>query len=289
MTPPRLAEFSHATSTTDAADESAHPFDSVAACYDEGFSYRLLGRWLRQAVWNRIPFRAGTRVLDLGCGTGEDASWLARRGVQVTGVDASPAMIEVARDKLEGEGLIDRARFVQADLGDVGALEGLRSDAQGHGFDGALSNFGVINCLPDRRPLAHGLATALRPGGRAVLVVAGRLCPWEIVWHVAHGRFDSATRRFRRGATRWDEGTEHVPVSFPTPEELLIELGPRFDRVELAGLGVFLPPTDLSWMVERWPDFFANARGLERWLGSWFPWNRMGDHYVLVVERRGSA
>ena len=43
-------------------------------------------------------FHAGERILDIGCGTGEDAAHFAARGVQVHATDASPAMVQVARD-----------------------------------------------------------------------------------------------------------------------------------------------------------------------------------------------
>ena len=53
----------------------AHPFDGVASTYDAAFSDRRLGRYLRGLVreWAGPCFATGSRVLELGCGTGEDA------------------------------------------------------------------------------------------------------------------------------------------------------------------------------------------------------------------------
>jgi len=56
-------------------------FDAVASGYDAAFTERTLGRMLRAAVRERLPFAAGDRVLELGCGTGEDAIWLDRKSV----------------------------------------------------------------------------------------------------------------------------------------------------------------------------------------------------------------
>ncbi|HEX5164835.1 MAG TPA: methyltransferase domain-containing protein, partial [Thermomicrobiales bacterium] len=85
----------------------AAPFDSVAAGYDDAFTSHQLGHWLREMVWQRMAasFAPGQHVLELGCGTGEDALWLAQRGVHVTATDASPAMLAETRRKVERAGL----------------------------------------------------------------------------------------------------------------------------------------------------------------------------------------
>src|SRR5574341_1364692 len=62
----------------------AHPFDAAALTYDEIFTQRRLGSWLREMVRERLPFQPGDHILELGCGTGEDALWLAQRGISVT-------------------------------------------------------------------------------------------------------------------------------------------------------------------------------------------------------------
>ncbi|MFN8447316.1 MAG: class I SAM-dependent methyltransferase [Anaerolineae bacterium] len=92
-------------------------------------------------------------ILELGCGTGEDALYLAGRGVRVTATDASPAMLAVARAKTADQPLV----FVQPL--DLNALP-----ADFPAFDGVFANFGVLNCLTDWRPLAAWLAQRIPPG-----------------------------------------------------------------------------------------------------------------------------
>lgn len=72
--------------------------ESASHRYDFGIRLLSLGRIER--VYDRVAELArGPEVLDLGCGTGNVTLRLARRGLRVTGIDLSPDMLEVARQK----------------------------------------------------------------------------------------------------------------------------------------------------------------------------------------------
>lgn len=85
----------------------AEPYSTLAASYDQAG----LGRRtdiLRQQLFNKIQMEGwlGRRVLDLGCGTGASACWFGGNGFRVTGVDRSGAMLAVARQKAEAQGVV---------------------------------------------------------------------------------------------------------------------------------------------------------------------------------------
>src|ERR1700691_417338 len=77
-------------------------FDAMAGTYDSQFTASRIGTMMRRAVWARCAarFAPGSRILEMNCGTGEDALWLAQRGVEVLATDVSPAMLQGAADKL---------------------------------------------------------------------------------------------------------------------------------------------------------------------------------------------
>lgn len=95
-------------------------FDFVARLYDPLVFFNTMAtrRIFRQNL-RLLSLPRGGRILDIGCGTGTHALYLARRGFAVWGVDSSPAMIARARAKARGTA-------VQFAIGD--ALEGLPHD-----------------------------------------------------------------------------------------------------------------------------------------------------------------
>jgi hypothetical protein len=70
---------------------------------------------------------------------------------------------------------------------------------------------------------------------------------------------------------------------------LKADFAPHFRPLETVGIGALLPPPYLSHLVERRPQVFERVRTLERrWRGR-FPWTWLNDHYLVVMERSGSA
>lgn len=251
-------------------------FDPAAADYDRDFTITPIGRYLRAQTHTRLDlhFQPGQHVLELGCGTGEDALYLAGRGLHVTATDASEAMRSAAGAKLAGHPLATVAALNLAALPPAG-FSGP--------YDGVFANFGPLNCLADWQPLATWLAGRVRPGGVVALGVMGPLCPWEIGWHGLHGDFRTALRRFRQDTAFQLAGGQPITVRYPSPRRLLRDFAPHFRRVCLRGLGVFLPPSDVYGALERRPRLLRTLTWLEgrfaRRLG-WF-----ADHYWIEFQR----
>ncbi len=253
-------------------------FDTLAPDYDRAFSETTIGRWLRNRTqgWMKPLFAPGSRVLELGCGTGEDALWLARRGVEVTATDASPAMLDETRAKTR-----DELKVTVVPL-DLNVLPNSFSGP----FDGLLANFGALNCVRNRRQLAAWLAARIEPSGRAGFAVMGPVCLWELGWHGLHGDFRTATRRMRSTSTfQPDADGPALIVDYPSPVTLTREFAPHFRRESLRGLGLFLPPSDAFGVVERRPRLLRSLTALEGRLSG----NRvsawLADHYWIELVR----
>ena len=84
--------------TDDKRDAKRHPYRSAARRYDLILGPVLKGTRVLGVTMSRP--QAGMAVLDVGCGTGAHLKLYQRAQADLTGIDASPAMIEVARQKL---------------------------------------------------------------------------------------------------------------------------------------------------------------------------------------------
>ena len=85
-------------------------YDLIAPIYDEinsDIDYCAWADFIEAVVRKHTPFKKGALALDLGCGTGRMTLELARRGYDMTGIDYSPQMLDIARTDAEAEGLSD--------------------------------------------------------------------------------------------------------------------------------------------------------------------------------------
>jgi cyclopropane fatty-acyl-phospholipid synthase-like methyltransferase len=262
----------------------AAPFDAVAERYDETFTTSKIGLAQRASVWKELEktFHPGDRVLELGCGTGIDASFLAQRGVTVVACDASPLMITMAQRRIQGMSDANRAS-VSLHLLRAEEVASLRQ----HGpFDGVFSNFGVLNCVTDLRPLAADLATMLRPGATALLCLMGSCCAWETGWYVARGEPKKAFRRLRRaGATARLADQTTVHVQYPTVRSLAQAFSPGFRLKEITGVGVSVPPSYLEPWAVRFPRWFEACVQADSVLGRCPGIRVLADHVMSTFER----
>jgi ubiquinone/menaquinone biosynthesis C-methylase UbiE len=250
-------------------------FDARAQAYDGQFTRTRIGMAMRRVVWARCAarFRPGLRILEMNCGTGEDARWLAAQGMQVLATDISAGMVEVARRKLAG--LPENAAVEFRVL----AWERL-AWLDGQPFDGMLSNFGGLNCVADLHGAAGALAGVLRPGAVAILCIMGPHVPWEWLWFLARGRPTSAFRRLRRHS-EWSGITLHYPSITTT----VAAFAPRFRLLRAAAIGALLPPPYTEGALGRYPRLLTALERLERRLEMQWPLPQLADHYLLELER----
>ncbi len=142
----------------------AEAFDAIGDRYDEAFPTK--DGQLAAGAWLAASLAPGSRVLDLGCGTGlPSARQLALAGHHVVGVDNSRVMVELARDN------VPQATFHQLDLADLRPGGPGEASAGGAGsYDGVMAFFSLL-MLP-RREIPHTLrmvAELLVPGGLLAL------------------------------------------------------------------------------------------------------------------------
>jgi SAM-dependent methyltransferase len=260
------------------ADTAA--FDGMAQGYDAEFTATALGSVLRVCVWERmsVVFAGRERLLELGCGTGEDAVRLARDGHRVIAIDSSGEMIRIARRKALAAGCGERIEFHCLPIEKLHELPGNTQ------FDGVLSNFGAVNCVADIAGLANTLAELLVPGAPLLFVPMGRYVPWEWAWYLVRGDRRRAFRRLAKKGADW----RGLTIRYPTPTELARELQPHFVSQRTRPLGFALPPSFAAGWLERSPRALTALARIERVAHDWSGCANLSDHYIHEAVRRDS-
>jgi SAM-dependent methyltransferase len=254
----------------------ASPFDEMASGYDEHFTHTASAAVLREIVWARlaVAFESRESLLELGCGTGEDAIRMARLGHRVLATDASAEMIRVARLKALAAGVADRVEF------QVLPMESLHTLPRERRFDGVFSNFGAVNCVSDLAVLSHALSARLVADAPLLFVVMGRHVPWEWAWYLARGDRARAFRRLRPEGVEW----RGLRIHYPTPSDLARSMAPHFRARRRAGLGFALPPSYASGWLDRSPRLLSLLSRFERTASRFTA--GLSDHYVFEAACR---
>jgi ubiquinone/menaquinone biosynthesis C-methylase UbiE len=263
---------------------SAAAFDAIASRYDDMFSAAAnpLIAMMRARVLRAVDrhFPAPARLVEIGCGTGEDALSLVGRGHRVIACDPAPAMIAAARAKVAAAGKADAVEFLSGSVEEIAEAW----PSRGHAVDGVYSNFAPLNCEPSLAPLRLLLERALRRGGRFIGVVLPRLCPLEVALFLARAEPRAALRRFRRAAVADVEG-QRFTMRYYGAADFDRALGPGFRRIETRSLGLVLPPLSFGNAFARVPGLLPALGALEDRISALPGLRRMGDHVLLVYER----
>lgn len=250
----------------------ARGYDAIA----DGYDAETAGdAWMRAILRRRYgrAFRAGDRVLDLGCGTGLDAAWLAGRGVQVVGLDVSGGMLRHFQRRVQALGLSGKATAARMDL----ARLGLRPRPA---FGGAISGFAALDTVTDTRALFRHLATLLRPGALLIIHVLNRASFWERL-PVVRGR--QATRRSDRAGPRdFQVGPERLEHACRSATDWSALAAPIFQTRTAFDLGWLRPPHT----TRRLPGAVTRQlEAVEAWWAGRLPALLVGRLLVLELER----
>lgn len=263
-------------------------FNAVAQSYDATFSHTAIGCMQRERVWHyagslfnrKSAEKTALAVLELNCGTGEDAIWFAKQGFQVLATDYAPEMVAVAKAKIALAGLSGKVRVA------VCPFEALEHLPEGN-FDLIFSNFGGLNCVSPEilGKLGPLFTQKLLPGGKFIAVVMSRFSWWETLYFLLKKQPKKAFRRLHHKPVkaRLDAQTT-IATWYYSPQEFQKLLQFKGKCLSVKPIGLWLPPSYLNPFFEKRPRLLGFLNFLEkRCTPSWLA--AAGDHFYVCLER----
>jgi 2-polyprenyl-3-methyl-5-hydroxy-6-metoxy-1,4-benzoquinol methylase len=254
-------------------------FDKAAPNYDVTFTNTEIGKMQRSLVYKELSkqLASAKNILEINCGTGEDAIWLAQQKLNITASDISQKMIEAAKSKAA----FDNLNFVTADI------KTIAQSFNGQRFDLIFSNFGGLNCLAghELEKFFWDTEKLLSGNGKMVLVIMPRNTLWEQFYFLAKAQFPSVFRRKKVFALADVDG-EKVPTYYYNPKDIVNLAQADFKLVAQKPIGFFVPPSYLE-------PFFGNKKGilrvlnsLEKGISGWPFLSKYADHYIITLQKR---
>ncbi len=256
-------------------------FDESANNYDTVFTYSEIGKAQRKRVYHflkeDILTNSNLNILELNCGTGEDARYFFEKGHRVLATDISSEMIKVAKEKHQNPNI----RFQEKDITKI------TSETFSEKFDLIFSNFGGLNCLSPQElekfiSVSYSL---LNPNGKMALVIMPKFCLWERFYFILKGKFKKAKRRNTNDAVLVNVEGVKVSTWYYNPKEVVSLTSNHYKTIAIKPIGLKIPPSYLE-------SFFLNKKGLlkmliwaEKLYSNQF-WSKYSDHYLIVLEKK---
>ncbi len=259
-------------------------FDSAAQNYDNIFTDTEIGKLQRTRVWNylnSILSNNSINILELNCGTGEDAIWFANKGHKVIATDISEKMIQIARVKVEHFNLSDKITVEQLDINEINKA------SFANRFDLVFSNFGGLNCLtePELIILSEKLKHLLNPAAKFVAVVMPNFCMTESLYFLSKFKFKEVFRRKKMQTV--NVGNAFVNTYYYNPKSFYGYFKNEFTLHGTLSIGLTIPPSYLNSFFAKKTNTLKFLNATENLFGNNIFSASISDHYLidLIVKK----
>lgn len=251
-------------------------FDEAATNYDESFSNTNIGKTQRKAVWEQIDlnnFPNNSNILELNCGTGEDAKLWQEREMNIFATDISEEMIRISKSKFPQ---------IQFDQRDIKNCKNLMAEK-----DILFSNFGGFNCLADINIQQFFVEanSILQPNSTIILVLMGKKCILDNLFLLLKGKFKLLGRRNTKQPLKVAVGNVFVETWYYSPTEIIHFAGSDFEVKKIKPIGLFVPPSYLSNWFSNKTRLLTFLEFLDRFTQFKFLAN-YADHFYIQFTKR---
>ncbi len=251
-------------------------FDRAASEYDQTFTNTLVGKEQRRQVFEALAkdqLDQEQKILEINCGTGVDAKYLAAQGNDVLATDFSQAMIDTAKINFPN------GNFMQLDM--------MRIHELPENYSLIFSNFGGLNCLSpdDLKQFITNAYEKLEKDGHLALVIMGKRCFWDNAYLFLKGKWSSIGRRNTLKPIEVSLGQDSVKTWYFSPKEVKGFAQEHYHIKRLKPIGLYVPPSYMAPFFENRRWLFSLFKLKDRFVRFSFLSN-FSDHYYICLQKK---
>jgi len=259
-------------------------FDISAQLYDDIFTNSHIGVLQRKLVHNflkkSLPKNQVLDILEINCGTGCDALWLANQGHRIIATDISSEMISVATAKLTSKP--NQPEFRQLD---INKLDEVDFDTS---FDIIFSDFGGLNCLSPNQLENFFIAAEkkLNPNGKIIGVIMPKHCMLENIYFILKSDFKKAFRRNTDNVVVANVDGSSVDTWYYNPKNIIKTTNKVFTINKINPIGFLIPPSYLESFFKNKLWFLKILQKLDTLFNRFAFLSKYSDHYVISLSKK---
>ncbi len=257
-------------------------FDNYAVNYDEHFTFSSIGKIQRNQVYKQLNTLINfnnNNVLEINCGTGEDAIWMVKKNAKVIATDISAGMINAALEKAVAKKIV--IQFKQLDTRNISSLNA-------GNFDFIFSNFGGLNCLniSDFKKFAKDCSMLQVKKSKVALVIMSKGCLWERLYYSFKGDKLNALRRTNIDGFETVINSKRFYTYYYSPNQIVDLFKEHYSVANIKSIGLFVPPSYLEHYFSK-KKWLLNILNFFDSLFSVFSvFANYADHYLIILEKK---
>jgi len=258
------------------------PFDSEAIDYDQNFTFSKIGKAQREIIWTYVSKAINNMkinsVLEINCGTGEDALFLCKKGISVLPTDVSEKMVDLANEKLKKNGFNCNAKTL-----DIRNINSIISENK---FDLIFSNFGGLNCVKEDelKMFFKDSGHLFKDKKNYILVFMGKHCLMEKLYFFSKLRFSEINRRSSSKITHAKLKYESIETLFYSIQQIKKCLPNDLKVVSNYPIGFFIPPSYLESFFAPRKIMFNVLKKMESLIKHFSFLCNYSDHFIVHIS-----
>lgn len=255
-------------------------FNNYARQYDQHFTNSLIGKAQRLQVYDylkTLQFFSNKTILEINCGTGEDAKTFNEHKAIINATDISEQMLEIARQKNKNTPI----QFIQCSIQDI------EKKFTENKFAVMFSNFGGLNCLNEKELIQFSKAVnnLTLPKSDLVFVIMGTNCFVEKLYFLFKVNGAKAFRRKQKLGAETTINNEHFTTYYYSPQKIKTIFKTNFEVVHTKPIGLFVPPSYLEPFIKKHPTVFKILTIADSFFSHIKFLSNNADHYLIHLKR----